>query len=84
MVQLVQVMLSRKNRSVADHLCKDTTHRPYVNRLRVAFGIKHDFWRTIPPSGDIFGEKSSVVVLGICHTGQTKITYLDKNTFKTV
>lgn len=36
MVELVQVVLARKDGSVRQHLSQDATHRPYINGFGVA------------------------------------------------
>ncbi len=44
--------------------------------LCVALGVEHDLGSTVPPRGHVFRQESGVVVVGISHSRQTKITDL--------
>ncbi|RUS75410.1 hypothetical protein EGW08_016821, partial [Elysia chlorotica] len=40
--------------------------------------VEHDLWSAVPTRGHILCEETSVVVVRVCHTGQTKITDLGR------
>ena len=40
MVQLIQIMLARENRTVGQHFSQNAADRPDVNRFRIALNLK--------------------------------------------
>lgn len=53
-VQLIQVVLAREDRPIAEHLSQDASDRPDVDGFCVALGVEHDFRCAVPSSGDVF------------------------------
>lgn len=41
--------------------------------------VEHDLRSSVPTSGNVLCEETSVIVVGISHTSQTKVTDLQKN-----
>ena len=54
MVELVQVVLPREDRSVGEHLGQDAADGPDVNGLGVALGVEHDLRGAIPARSHVF------------------------------
>jgi hypothetical protein len=42
---------------LGEHLSQNEAHRPDVNGFGVAFGDKHDLWRSVPACGHVLREK---------------------------
>lgn len=75
-VQLIEIMLPGEKRPVAEHLGENASDGPDVNRLSVSLRVEHDLRSTVPASGDVLGQESSVVGLRISDTSQSKVADL--------
>lgn len=79
MIELIEIVLAGKDGPVADHLSQNAAHRPNINGLGVALRVEHDFRCPVPPSGNILGEESGVVVGRVGHTRQSEVANLREN-----
>lgn len=52
---LINLRVSYKQGLALSHLSVNAPNAPYVNRCRVLFGPKEDFWRTVPQGDDLVG-----------------------------
>lgn len=47
-----------------------------AQNVETHLGVEHDLRRSVPTSGNVLRQESSVIVVGIRHTSQTKVTDL--------
>jgi hypothetical protein len=66
-------IFARKQRLATQHLCKDTTDTPDVNRLGVLLERKHDLRSSVPSCCHIFCHEARVVIGGCRRTSETKV-----------
>lgn len=52
-LQLVDVVVARKERLTPEHLSEYAAHTPHVDRLVVVLDREHDLRRAIPPGDDV-------------------------------
>ena len=52
------VVSAGEERLAGEHLGQDASNRPDVDGFCVLLEGKHDFWRTVPSSGDIFSHEA--------------------------
>ena len=72
--QLINLWVSRKQRSVWSHLCKDTTDWPDINWRSIQRRSQHNLWWSIPKSDYFMSVSSNRKGNG---SGQTKVCQFD-------
>ncbi len=69
-IELIQIILSPKNRFSINHLCNNTTNCPNINRLVIVIPSQNQFRRPIPPGSNIIGHFTVIRYV----SSKTKIT----------
>lgn len=72
----ILTILAREKRLSAEHFSQDASNRPHVDGLGVLLEGQHDFWRSVPTSGDVFGHETRVVLLRSGRSSETEIANL--------
>jgi len=60
LVELVNVISALEDWLSEEELCENAPHRPNVDGGRVVGETQHNFWRSIPSSGNIFSHEALV------------------------
>lgn len=75
-IELIEIVLARKQRLVVEHLGEYASDRPHVYGLVVALRVEHDLGRTIPTRRHVLGQEARVIVVGIGDARQPEVAYL--------
>ena len=63
----------RKQWLPAQHLGKNASHTPHINRLGILLECQHNLGSTVPSCGHIFGHEARVVFGGSRRSSQTEV-----------
>lgn len=72
----IHTVAAREKRLSTEHLGKNAADGPDVNCLGILLEGQHDLGRTVPACGDILGHESTVLVVRVGRTCQSKVADL--------
>mmetsp|Transcript_30415 Transcript_30415/g.50192 ORF Transcript_30415/g.50192 Transcript_30415/m.50192 type:complete len:226 (-) Transcript_30415:268-945(-) len=74
--QLVNLRVTREERTFGDHLNENGSNSPHINRRSIRLGSKENLRRTVPKGNDLVGERSNRRTE---RSGKTKVSQLESS-----